>query len=196
MLDRELRYRMPFERLAKLSREANRKAFSTSWYAVWALLGGYFLLLGLMLVFSGDIARLERDAGIPWWFWMALLVVAALVGLLFLRRFGRRQMKARANFDSDVTLKQEPDGLRFGTSDIEYLIKWPGISQLMTVNDGVVVSHGSLFFLIPDTAFADRRERDAFVRHVYGRLSAAALERSEKFIGPLLDAAPPSTTGT
>lgn len=189
MLDRELRYHMPFDRLAKLSRQASRKAFSTSWYAIWALLGAYFAMLGLMLVFADDIGRLERDAGIPWWFWMVLLVAVALVGLLLLKRHGRSQMRGRANYDSEVTLRQEPDGLRFATPEIEYLLKWNGMSQMMTMPDGVVVSHGSLFFLIPNTAFADDGERLAFVRDVYGRLNPAAVERSETFMRPLLDAA-------
>lgn len=195
MLNRELRYHMPFDRLTKLSRQASRRAFSTSWYAIWALLGGYFALLGLMIVFSDEIGRLERDAGVPWWLWMVLLVAAALVGALLLRRQGRSRMKARANFDSAVSLRQEPEGLRFATPDIEYLVKWNGMSQMMTVPDGVVVSHGSLFFLIPNTEFADDGERPAFVRDVYCRLNPAVVERSEAFMRPLLGAAT-STTRT
>ncbi|HRO50463.1 MAG TPA: hypothetical protein PLW75_10025 [Hyphomicrobium sp.] len=195
MLDRELRYQMPFERLAKLSRQASRKAFSTSWYAVWGLLGGYFALLGAMVLFADEIGRLEREAGIPWWLWMVLLAAFLIGGLLLLKRHGQRQMKSRADFDSTVSLRQDQDGLRFATPQIEYYIKWGGISQMMTVHDGIVVSHGSLFFLVPDAAFADRGERDAFVRDIHGRLNEAARERSGAFIRPLLDAAS-STTRT
>ena len=195
MLDRELHYQMPFERLAKLSRSASRKAFSTSWYLMWALLGAYFVLLVVMVLSADTIARLERDAGIPWWAWMAALAAFLIGGLLFLRRRGQQQVKARANYDSTVTLRQEAEGLRFTTPEIEYFVKWHGISQMMTMHDGIVVSHGSLFFLIPDAAFADRGERDAFVRDIHGRLNKAAVERSETFIRPLLDAAS-STTRT
>jgi hypothetical protein len=35
-----------------------------------------------------------------------------------------------------------------------YLMR--GISQLLLVHDGVVVSHGALFFLVRDAAFAAR----------------------------------------
>ncbi|AHB50087.1 hypothetical protein W911_07635 [Hyphomicrobium nitrativorans NL23] len=195
MLDRELRYQMPFERLAKLSRAASRKAFSSSWYLMWGLFAVYFSLLGGMLLFADTIGRLQREAGIPRWSWMVVLGGILIGGLLLLRRHGQKQAKARADYDSTVTLRQEAEGLRFATPEIEYFIKWDGISQMMTMHDGVVVSHGSLFFLVPDTAFAGRGERDAFVRDVYGRLNEAAIERSEPFIRPLLDAAS-STTRT
>ena len=195
MLDRELRYQMPFERLAKLSRAASRKAFSTSWYLMWGLFGVYFALLGGMLLFADTIGRLQRDAGIPRWSWMVVLGGILIGGMLLLRRHGQTQVKARADYDSSVTLRQEADGLRFATPEIEYFIKWDGISQMMTMHDGVVISHGSLFFLVPDTAFADQGERDAFARDVYGRLNGAARERSETFMRPVLDAAT-STTRT
>ena len=195
MLERELRYQMPFERLAKLSRAASRKAFSTSWYLMWGLFGVYFGLLGAMILFADTIGRLERDAGIPWWSWMVTLGGILIGGILLLRRYGQQQAKARANYDSTVTLRQEAEGLRFATPEIEYFVKWNGISQMMTMHDGVVVSHGSLFFLVPDAAFADQGERDAFVTDIHGRLNEAAIARSETFIRPLLNAAS-STTRT
>lgn len=195
MLDRELTYQMPFERLMKLSRSASRKAFSTSWYLTWLLIGSYFALLGALIIFADEIDRLEREAGIPWWFWFGLLIVALVAGLLLLRRHTRRLMKGRADFDSTVTLREEPDGLRFATPQIEYYVKWNGISQMLMQHDGVAISHGALFFLIPDVAFADRSERDAFVRDVFGRLNDAARERSETLVRPVLDAAS-STTRT
>lgn len=193
MLDRELRYHMPFDRLQKLSRQASRKAFSTSWYAIWALLGGYFAILFLLFVFSDHLARLERETGIPWWSWLVALIAMALLGMGLLRRHGRKEMRARANYDSEVTLRQEPEGLRFATPDVEYFVKWNGMSQMMMVPDGVVVSHGSLFFLIPSTAFSDEGERIAFVRDVYSRLNPAAVERSEDFMRALIETAPSAT---
>ena len=188
MLDRELTYQMPFERLVKLSRSASRKAFSTSWYLKWLLFGSYFVLLAAFIVFDSEIVRLEREAGVPWWLWFVLLVAALIVGMLALRRHARRQMKGRADFDSTVTLRQEPDGLRFATPQIEYYVKWIGISQMLMQHDGVAISHGSLFFLIPDAAFADMSERDLFVRDVFGRLNDAARERSKSLVRPVLDA--------
>ena len=192
MLDRELQYHMPFERLVKLGRSAGRKAFSSSWYSVWWLLGGYVVLFGLLSVFED---RLEQAVGIPAWVWMFLLVLGLIGGLFLLRRRGRAQAKERANYDGSVSLQQDTGGLRFATTDIEYYVKWAGISQIFLEHDGVVVSHGSMFFLVPDTAFSGEAERNAFIRDVYGRLSDIARERSEKFIRPVLDAVS-TTTGT
>lgn len=194
MLDRELRYQMPFERLAKLGRTASRKAFSGSWWRFWLLIVLYFVLLAVLITLDHN-GRLEQTTGIPSWAWMSFLVIFVLCGFVWVRRHGQRQMKSRVDFDGTVSLRQDQDGLRFATPQIEYYIKWGGISQMMTAHDGVVISHGSLFFLVPDHAFADRSERDAFVRDVYRRLNDAARERSETLMRPLLDAAT-STTRT
>jgi hypothetical protein len=63
-------------------------------------------------------------------------------------------------------------------------------------HDGVAVSHGSLFFLIPDGAFADLQERNAFIRDVFGRLGAEARARSEAFVRPVLDASAGAAAGS
>lgn len=192
MLDRELQYHMPFERLQKLSRTASRKAFSASWWRFWLLIALCFVLLAVLHVLDYE-GRLAQATGIPPWVWLSLLGAFLFGGLVWIRRHGKRQMKARVDFDSAVRLRQDHGGLRFATPEIEYYLKWGGIGQMMVEPDGVVVSHGSMFFLIPNSAFADKAERDAFVRDVYGRLNEAAVERSEKFIRPLLGAAPSTT---
>jgi hypothetical protein len=194
VLGRDLTYQMPFERLAKLSRSASRKAFATTWRSTWLLIGAYFGLLAVLVVFNDEINRLERDFGIPWWLWLVLLISAAFIGLFVVRRRWRGLLKKRVDFDSTVNLREEPDGLRFATPQIEYYVKWKGISQVLMEHDGVVISHGALFFMVPDEAFTGRPERDAFVRDIFSRLSDAARERSEKFVRSVIDAAP-STTG-
>jgi len=50
------------------------------------------------------------------------------------------------------------------------------------VRDGVVVSHGALFFIVPDAAFAGAGDRLAFIREVYSRLSDNARSISEKHV--------------
>lgn len=189
MLDRELTYRMPFERLAKLSRSASRKAFSASWYAVWLLLGFYFAMLAVLMFFADELGRIEREAGVPWWLWLVLLVAALIGGLFAVKRRWRQTMRSRADYDSMVRFRQDPGGLRFATPQIEYYVKWDGISQMLMEPDGVVISHGALFFMVPNDAFADTSERDALVRDVFGRLNAAARERSETFVRPILEPA-------
>jgi hypothetical protein len=59
---------------------------------------------------------------------------------------------------------------------------------MLIERDGIVVSHGNLFFLIPDRAFANPAERLSFIRDVYGRLSESARTLSEKFVRPALAA--------
>lgn len=194
MLERELQYQMPFERLQKLSRTASRKAFSTSWWRLWLLVVLYFVLVIALSVLDYG-GRLSQATGIPWWGWLSMLLAFVFGGIAWIRRQGLRQAKARADYDSTASVRQEADGIRFATPEIEYKVKWPGISQMLMVHDGVVISHGSLFFLIPDSAFIDMAERDAFIEDVYGRLTDVARARSEKFMRPVLDAAS-STTRT
>lgn len=60
---------------------------------------------------------------------------------------------------------------------------------MLMERDGVAVSHGTLFFLIPDRAFGNVQERNAFIGQVFGRLGAEARGRSEKHMRPALSAA-------
>jgi hypothetical protein len=81
----------------------------------------------------------------------------------------------------------DDSGLSFAADDIEHYLKWPAISQLRLERDGVVISHGNLFYFVPDAAFANMEERLAFIRHVYGRLSEKARSISEKYIRASLE---------
>jgi hypothetical protein len=56
------------------------------------------------------------------------------------------------------------------------------LSREEVVHDSVVVSHGALFFLVPNIAFADASDRLAFIREVHGRLSDKARAISEKHV--------------
>ena len=117
-----------------------------------------------------------------------LIVILFVIAVWALRRHGRQVMKGRANFDDAVRFRKDEGGLRFITSQIEYYVNWQGISQMLMDRDGLAISHGGLFFLIPDSLFLDLSERNALVRDVFGRLGPAARDRSEKYIRPALDA--------
>lgn len=188
-MDRELSYQMPFERLTKLGRTMSRKAFSTSWYVLWALLAVYIAAIAALIVFDRAVTRWQASLGLPSYFAFVAIVVLFIAAVLALRRYGRQLMKSRANFDDTVRFRKDEGGLRFATSEIEYYIRWPGISQVLMDRDDVAVSHGGLFFLIPSSAFKDLAERDALIRDVFARLSDKARERSEKFVRPILVAA-------
>lgn len=187
-MDRELAYQMPFERLIKLSRSAGRKAYKISWLGCWLIIGLFCAGIVLLIVFDEPIQEWQASVGLPWFSAFVMLVIAYVAAFWALRRFGLRQMKSRANYDSEVRMRQDEGGLRFATDQVEYYLKWPGISQMLMEHDGVAVSHGSLFFLIPNSAFADMGERDTFVRDVFGRLRPEARARSETHVRPVLNA--------
>jgi len=187
-VDRELTYEMPFERLVKLSRSAGRKAYAMSWVTAWLVIGLFLVAVVLLIVFDGPIQNWQASVGLPWFSAFLVLVVVYVAAFWALRRFSLRQMKSRANFQSIVRMRKDDGGLRFATDQVEYYLKWPGISQMVMERDGVAVSHGSLFFLIPDGAFANVQERNAFIGEVFGRLGAEARGRSEKRMRPVLSA--------
>lgn len=194
-MDRELTYEVPFERLMKVSRAMRRQAFPAAWTGYWLWLAAFAAAFCVLIFFGEPVERWLQSIGLPGPTLVVLLLVVFIGGLVVLRRQTRRQIKARADFDSTVRLRQDDGGVRIATADIEYYVKWRGISQLLLGCGGMAISHGSLLFFIPDTAFRDQAERDAFIREVYGRMSPAARERSEKRLAVLL-AQPPTGART
>lgn len=183
MLDRELSYQMPFKRLMKVSRMASRRAFAGSWRLLFLLVAAYFVAFGLIIAFPEPVADWLADHNLPAVAPIFLLLAAFFAGFWLLRRHGVKQMKQRADYDGVVRFREEQDGLRFATSDIDYLVKWRGLSQMILVEtDGVLFSHGSLYFLVPIEAFHDTKERNELVRDVFARLSEEARERSGKYV--------------
>ena len=187
-MNRELTYQMPFERLTKLSRSMSRRAFSTSWLALWTRFAAYIAALIAIIVFDDAVMSWQSALGLPPYSALVLIVLLFVIAVWALRRHGRRVMKGRANFDDAVRFRKDAGGLRFATRQIEYYVKWQGIRQVLMDRDGVAISHGGLFFLIPDSALVDLSERNALVRDVFGRLGPEARDRSEKHIRPVLNA--------
>ncbi|MDO9383979.1 MAG: hypothetical protein Q7T86_14070 [Hyphomicrobiaceae bacterium] len=183
MLGRELTYHMPFERLVKLSRTASRKAFGSSWWLLAFIFAVYVIAFALVIMFAGPLNTWLAMYGLPEMFPIVAIIIGFFAAFWWVRRRGLKQAKQRADYDSEVRFREDPDGLRFATPEIEYLLRWQGISQLMLLeSDGVLVSHGNLFFLVPNEAFRDAAERDALTRDVFARLNATAQERSLNFI--------------
>ena len=185
---RELTYRLSFKRIMKLSRTMGGKLFARVW--LWLLLACFLLAALLTGVFNPEIERWMIGAGLPDWpdLPFATCLVLFFAGIWRIRRLNASRIRTRANFDSEIRMTQEEGGLRFATDAIEYYVKWNGIAQMLVEPDGVVISHGNLFWLIPDTAFADAADRRAFIQEVYGRLGESARARSEKYIRPALAA--------
>jgi len=159
LMQRELSYQLPFERLSKLSRAASRKAYPTLWWLSWLLLALVFAAIIAIIIYADALDGWLLRLGIP--FGALLLLVATglvfLVGIYFLRRSRIAQVEERSTFNATIRLAQDDGGLRFATEEIEYYLKWRGISQILVDHDGVIVSHGNLFFLVPDRAFAQPR---------------------------------------
>ena len=187
-MNRELTYQMPFERLTKLSRSMSCRAFSTSWLALWTRFAAYIAALIAIIVFDDAVMSWQSALGLPPYSALVLIVLLFVIAVWALRRHGRRVMKGRANFDDAVRFRKDAGGLRFATRQIEYYVKWQGIRQVLMDRDGVAISHGGLFFLIPDSALVDLSERNALVRDVFGRLGPEARDRSERHIRPVLNA--------
>lgn len=189
MLQRELTYQLSFERLAQLSRSAGRKAFRTVWLLTWSCVLLLLLAVFVIALYADTLRDAIQPLGVP--AGPELLLLAAAVIFLavsfWIRKLRVGQLKRRAGFNETIRLTQDEGGLRFSTDEVEHYLKWKGICQMILEEDGVAVSHGSLFFLVPDAAFADAAERLAFIRDVYARLGRDAQAISLKHIRPALE---------
>jgi len=185
---RELVYRLSFKRISKLSRSMGGKLYVRGW--LWLLAVCFIVSAFVTSIFNPQIERAMVRAGLPDWpdlpFILCLLLFFA--GVWRIRKLNAKRLQARVNFDSEIRMTQEEGGLRFATDSIEYFVKWNGVAQMLLERDGVVVSHGNLFWLIPDAAFKDAVERRAFIQDVYGHLDEAARERSETYVRKALAA--------
>ena len=187
-MQRELTYHVPFERLVKLSRSAGRKVYPHIRWLVWVMIAIVIAVCAFLYAFGDEIRDVAEDDGIPFATELAFIAVfvAFIVGLRLLRRYQLRLMKNRFNFDQTVRLNQDDGGVRLSTDGVEYYLKWQGLTQMLLERDGVVLSHGNLFFLVPNTAFASPEERLSFIREIYGHLSEKARAISEKHVQPAL----------
>lgn len=187
----ELTYQMPYRRLAKLSRSMGFKVFRSSYLLAGLILAGLLAWLAGIVVYGDAFFRWIPSVGISRELGVKLVIgsgVALWVAGIILCTWLRRKIaKSRVDFDQTIRLTKDDGGLRIAGSSIEYYLKWRGISQMLMEHDGVVVSHGILFFLVPDAAFADAGQRLAFIRDVYGRLGDKARAASDKYILPVLD---------
>src|SRR5215475_10468506 len=187
-MHRELTYQIPFERLRKLSRAASRKAYPKLWWLTWLWLALVLAAVFAIAFFADALDDRFNTVGIP--FGLTLLFVVVVVVSLgvayLLRRLRMAEVKGRATFNGTITMKQDEGGLRFITEEIEHYLKWRGLSQMLLDRDGVIVSHGNLFFLIPDSAFASPDDRLAFIREVYDRLGERARSKSERHVAAAL----------
>jgi hypothetical protein len=183
-MQRELIYHVPVERLMKLSRSTGRKVYPKVWWLVWLWAALFVPVVAFLYAYGDEIHDVAEDEGIPFATELLFVLAAVIffVGLRLLRRYQVRLMKSRANVDQIVRLTQDDGGLHLVTDAIEFYLKWQGLTQMLLERDGVLLSQGNLFFLIPDKAFTSADERTAFIRDIYGRMSESARAISEKHV--------------
>jgi hypothetical protein len=182
----ELSYRLPFARLAKLSRTASRKGYPLVWWLTWLWIGVFLAVMIAISLFADDIRDAFDPLDLGPYVLLVAVALAFMAGMFALRRLRIAKVQKRATFNETIKLTQDDGGLRFATEEVEHYLKWRGISQLLLEPDGVVVSHGNLFFLIPNQAFANTGGRVAFIRDVYDRLGERARSMSYRYVSSLL----------
>jgi hypothetical protein len=180
-------YAMPLSRLVRLRRTGTRRSYPSIWYFTWGWIGLFTVGLLAIAVFPAGYRRmiwsLSRWLGLPYeatdllLFGLALTVF--LVGIVLNQRRFRAENKTRIDFDSSITLRPVADGLHFAGKELEYIVKWTGIHELLREPDGIVVVCGGMFFLVPDQAFATVDARHAFLDHVTAHLTPDTRARSE-----------------
>ena len=149
MLQRELTYQLSFERLAKLSRSATKKAFPAVWRLTWLCVALFLVAVVIVVAYADTL----RDAVPLFGLGPELLAPSPRAAIFFagarwIRTLRVAQLKRRATFNQIIRLTQDEGGLRVSHRRGGALLKWKGISQMNTWSgDGVAVSHGALFSL-------------------------------------------------
>jgi hypothetical protein len=156
------------------------------WWLTWLWIGGFLAVMIGIAVFADDLRDVFEPSDLGPYVLLVAVALAFLAGMFALRRLRIAEVQKRATFNETIKLTQDEGGLRFATEEVEHYLKWRGISQLLLEPDGVVVSHGNLFFLVPNQAFASPGDRVAFIRDVYDRLGERARSISHRYVSSLL----------
>ena len=189
----KLSYKVPYARIIKLSRSANRHTFRDIWLMSWAL-RLFFIAFALAIIAWPERAAeylymFNKAVGLPpeeTWLPMFGIVGAFIGGLFALRHLQRKRLQQRVDFDETIHLTAEERGVRFESSTLDYFLKWAGIREIYMEPDGPVLAHGTFYFLIPNDAFASEQQRVGFLRHILARLEPEAREKSERQLADAL----------
>jgi uncharacterized membrane protein (DUF485 family) len=181
-MQREFTYQLSFDRVIGLSDSMLRKVDGFLPMMRWLFVTA-FLLVTIVIGFNFDeLFKWSVEAGYPLGIGAMLVIafVVLLTALTVIARIRARRVQEHVNFNLPIRLTQDDGGLRFATDEIEHYLKWRGISRMWLEPDGVAILQASLCMLIPNTAFADAGERNAFIRNVYGRMNEDARSRSKR----------------
>ncbi len=189
----KLTYELPYARMRKLGRKANRKIFGDIQiiFLAWTLV---FVLLFLSMEFWPTYAykalsAITESLGLPpesSTLLIYIILFLYLLGFALLIWATRRRVQKHVDFHDSVTLTTQDSGVCIETSSIAHLLKWKGIDEIFIEPDGPVLRSGVFFFLIPNKAFAGDAQRSAFLSNVLRHIGPDARERSERNLANVL----------
>lgn len=185
MLERELTYTVPFDRLARVACSTQRKICGTCRVCLLAsLLAGVAVVLSTFL--NHAIVESLVEAGLSKAY-AQVTSIAAIVGsfICLAASFNLTQRRCVATLTqrnpaiAPTRLRVDEVGLWFLMEPADYHVKWVGIDQIYLEPDGIVIiSYGGLSYFIPDAAFDTTVKRNQFARWLYSQISQRAQERS------------------
>ncbi len=188
-----LTYQVPYKRLRQIARVGSKHRFRSLW-----LLGRIWFVV-LMLIFLSFVVWTEKvtaflytiletfqlpESFAPFIF-IAFLFVLLMMSFMLRKAYGRRLQK-EINFDQNINLTMDRDGVSIAAEEISYHLKWPAIKHVIPDREGIILAHGALFFFIPDSAFSDMTKRQAFFKYLFDHLTDAAKEQSGKAMSHVL----------
>ena len=133
-MPRELRYRVPSERLRKLGRSADWKVYRTERLLAWLLLVLLLVVFWVQYNHGEIINRWMERAGVPFAnelgniFGNIVFIGFGFLGIRLLLRHRIRKLERHVDLDQDIHLIEDEGDLRFASPEVEYYLKWHGIN--------------------------------------------------------------------
>lgn len=154
---------------------------------IWGYAAFFIALIWLPSYFFPDaeIAFYERVARS---FGLSCETVSFVVHLLLMAIFTLglgaivHQMRAaqsrRVGHTVNWKISADSDGLLYASRNLDYILRWAGIYQVLAEPEGIVIVHGNSYFFVPNEAFDSAAERQAFIHLLAENMPADAVARS------------------
>lgn len=107
-----------------------------------------------------------------------VVLIAFWIALHTLMRRMRSEQSRRVGHIVDWKVSAEADGLRFASRNLEHMLRWPGVHQVLAEREGLIIVHGNSSYFIPREAFLDDDNRKAFFNLLATSIPAEARARS------------------
>lgn len=181
-----LSFSLPHSLQQRMRLRGTRKSHASIFWGLWAI-PAIFLAVMFIPTFYPEpvIALYERIAST---LGVSCDTVSSIVSLLILAIYGmamftwvravHASQSRRTEEDSDWTVSLTEDGLRYASQNLEYLLRWPGFHQVFAEREGLILVHGNSYFFVPNEAFENAQDLQAFVRLLAARVPPEARARS------------------